>query len=252
MPRSNQRLALRSFNRLCVFIVLAFLRVLAAGSSSTRLAEDKNATLLTSSNPLIEWLLGDRVFETKPVEFTIAGQFASDRLAEGRDAFWVNSITGGIEPRHQRYFSFRTASDPSQHAMDIVFFDENAEGFYFGVPREMITEMDSNKMVLFSVATGGGEGGVSAVTVVKELKVNESSDGTRYFSAAISDQVSRRSIWNLYRPRKSGWRATMRFAQANVPDSLLTAAKKISMSHVEYNKLEEERLLRERKERFER
>jgi hypothetical protein len=244
---------LRSFNCRCDFILLlAFLGVFAVGSSSTGTVKEKNTILLTSANPLLDWLLGDRVFETKPTEFTIIGQFENDPLVESRDTFWVNSIAGGIEPKRHRYFTFRPASDPAQHAVDIVFFAENAEGFYFGVPRVMITELDSNKMVLFSVGTGGGEGGVSTVTESHELKVNEGADGIRSLSAAISSQVSRSSIWNLYRPRKSSWHATMQFAQADVPDSLLTAAKKISMSHVEYNKLEEERLLRERKERFKR
>jgi hypothetical protein len=222
----------------------------ATDSLDTRSATGTSSFAAAGSNTFLDWLLADLVFKANTVNVTIEGlPTALPRAAENKDTFWANIIAGGLEPKRQRYFIFRPATNPGHDALDIVFFNDDGTGFFVVVPKERLSGVDQRRIEFYSVATGGGESGHG--TVKTNYKISSNFGGSE--PLALSILINSTQVWqtveHLYREEKSSWHAELHFEPAVVLEPLLASAKRISIKLGQYNKLEDEKLFRERKEK---
>ena len=190
------------------------------------------------SSALFDQLILGHIFYAKPINIQINEPRISTRRELTRDTFWADTIAGGIKPKHQRYFMFRPASDAKRDSFEIVFFDDDAQGFFVKIKRDTVVKMDDTEIVLERVANYGGEAGM--ITEKRDFRFTErlNSAGNQELGISISSESVRRTAARLYVADKANWDANMWFTDAIVSESLVAAAKSIAIDLHEFNRLE--------------
>jgi hypothetical protein len=217
--------------------------------SPARLTAEKNTAAAILPNTLLDGLLAGRVFKAVPLNLVIDEPPNGSRPVYTRPTIFADILAYGLYPKKQKYFVFRSAASSAQGAFEIVFFDDDASGFSLTVPSEKVSVSNEHELSFSRNSTIGGDGVTGSSVTIVSFVGNSRICPLPQISVSITVTSKWRDVFTFFLAKNSSWQATMQLEPAEIPESLLTAAKNISMDLRQYNKLEEEKELQERSER---
>jgi hypothetical protein len=198
-------------------IVLIGLALVVAGCVS----QDHAIAGTPITNREFPLALVGKPFFTAPARVSVTGEPSEYGSAPVED-LWLNAIQGGVSGSHYQYFMFRWPGLAGKGQIDIVFFDDDALGFY--VPAQ-VTSAAIGGAVEFTInrKLAGGEG----FAWKSILRFNIARDSVHRLSASID---SNSQLSTLFIPAgRRHWVGRMEFAEAAIAEETVTAARKISL-----------------------